>query len=158
MQLDFYYQFQVSIIAKKIFLLKLYLFKVQINALFCCFNKLEKKFFKLWRFYFENLLNILFILLVILIYFTVQNHPFYWAQSTCKLIFKILIILSKILSIQYCLFFTVEHSTWNQFYPPHPHPLKIRNWVRYYTILLKFKSRIRKLLPLQFFLIVLNLY
>jgi hypothetical protein len=26
----------------KIFLLKLYLFKVQINVLFCCFNKLEK--------------------------------------------------------------------------------------------------------------------
>ncbi len=26
-------------------------------------------------------------------------------------------------------FFTVEHSTWNHFYPPHP-PLKISNWVR----------------------------
>jgi hypothetical protein len=29
LQIDFYYQFQVSIIAKNIFLLKLYLFKVQ---------------------------------------------------------------------------------------------------------------------------------
>jgi hypothetical protein len=42
MQLDFYYQFQVSIIAQKIFLLILYLFRVQKNVLFCCFNKLEK--------------------------------------------------------------------------------------------------------------------
>ena len=47
MQLDFYYQFQVSIIAQKIFLLKLYLFKVQINVLFWCFNILEKLIFKL---------------------------------------------------------------------------------------------------------------
>jgi hypothetical protein len=42
MQLDFYYQFQVPIIAQKIFLLKLYLFKVQKNVLFGCFNKLDE--------------------------------------------------------------------------------------------------------------------
>ncbi len=39
-----------------------------------------------------------------------------------------------------CLFFTVEHSTWNQFYPPHPphphppHPLKIRNWKFFFSL------------------------
>jgi hypothetical protein len=42
MQLDFYYQFKVAIIAQKIFLLKLYLFKIQINVLFGCFNQMEK--------------------------------------------------------------------------------------------------------------------
>ncbi len=51
------------------------------------------------HFYFENLLSILFILLVIFIYFTVQNQSFYWAYFTCKLIFKILSILFKILNI-----------------------------------------------------------
>ena len=30
----------------KIFFLKLYLIKVKINVLFCCFNKLEKKNFQ----------------------------------------------------------------------------------------------------------------
>jgi hypothetical protein len=47
MQLDFYFLFQVSVIAQKIFLLKLFLFKVQINVLFCYFDKLEKQIFKL---------------------------------------------------------------------------------------------------------------
>ncbi len=51
MQLDFYYQFQVSIITQKIFLLKLYLFKVQISVVF--FFKYKKK-----HIHFENLLNI----------------------------------------------------------------------------------------------------
>jgi hypothetical protein len=52
MQLDFYYQFQVSIITQKIFLLKLYLFKVQISVVFFFFN------IKIKHIYFENLLNI----------------------------------------------------------------------------------------------------
>jgi hypothetical protein len=44
MQLDIFSQFEVSIIVPIVFLLKLYLFTAQINALFYCFNTVEINF------------------------------------------------------------------------------------------------------------------
>jgi hypothetical protein len=73
----YFSQFQVTIIVQIVFSLKLYLFKVHVNVLFSCFNKMVKIIFKLMHFYFENLLSILINLLVIFIFFTVQNQSFY---------------------------------------------------------------------------------
>jgi hypothetical protein len=61
-----------------------------------------------------------------------------------------ILYIDKISQNHYCLLWNTVHETSLTPPPPPPHTQKIRNWVRYYTILFKFLSRNRIFWPLQF--------